>query len=82
MECNGKCCKCSVLKDKKGSIPRRLFLKIAGALGIIGGAGTLWTMIRPLIPNVLYEPSKKVKIGDVESLPDGVSFIKKQKLLL
>ncbi len=76
MSC-GKC-KCNILKSEAG-FTRRIFLKIAGALGIIAGGTTLWTMIRPLIPNVLYEPSKKVKVGTVESLPDGVSFHKKAR---
>ncbi len=76
MSCGG--CQCSV-ENKKGGLTRRIFLKIAGFLGIVGGGATLWTWLRPLFPNVLYEPSKKVKVGTVESLPDGVSFHKEAR---
>jgi cytochrome b6-f complex iron-sulfur subunit len=32
-----------------------------------------------LIPNVLYEPSKKVKIGALDLIPEGVTFFKEAK---
>lgn len=47
--------------------------------GLAAGGGGFFAAVRALIPNVLYEPSKKVKVGTPDFLPEGVSFFKDAK---
>ncbi|MCP4203522.1 MAG: Rieske (2Fe-2S) protein [bacterium] len=62
---------------------RRGFLtKLTGGLfgaGLLGGS---WTFIRSLVPNVLYEPPQRFKIGDPEAYTAGVHFLDKHRLFL
>ncbi len=62
---------------------RRSFLVklTAGILGV-GIAGTFWPYLRSLFPNVLYEPPRKFKVGKPDKLPQGVQFLKEEKLYL
>jgi len=56
---------------------RRSFLgKLALWIGGIATAGSVFAAVRSLKPNVLYEPSKKVKVGSPDFIPDGVTFFK------
>lgn len=63
------------------TIARRTVLKVIGQLSVfgafliqIGGA------VRAFIPNVLYEPPKKFKIGKPEDYPEGVNFVPEHRL--
>jgi len=59
---------------------RRSFLgKLALGIGGIAAAGSAFAAIRSLVPNVLYEPSKRVKAGLPEFIPDGVTLIKEAR---
>jgi cytochrome b6-f complex iron-sulfur subunit len=59
---------------------RRSFLgKLALGIGGIAAAGSAFAAVRSLVPNVLYEPSKTVKVGLPELIPDGVTFFKEAK---
>lgn len=51
------------------------------ALWITGLAvgGSAFVTVRSLVPNVLYEPSKKIKIGPLSATPEGVTFYKSAK---
>jgi len=60
---------------------RRSFLEKLGLGGIIAGiAGFSLQSFRSLIPNVLYEPPMKFKIGTPASLADGVTFLEDKRL--
>jgi menaquinol-cytochrome c reductase iron-sulfur subunit len=60
---------------------RRGFLKRLGQGGIFLAFGAhLYVYIRSLFPNVLYEPPKRIKIGDPQQFPEGIKFLKGQRL--
>ena len=59
---------------------RRSFLgKLALGVGGIAAAGSAFAAVRSLVPNVLYEPSKKVKAGLPGFIPDGVTLVKEAR---
>ena len=63
--------------------PRRSFLgKLTGGILGLGAISTLLFSVRSLIPNILYEPPRKFKIGLPETFQDGVSFIDKQRIYI
>ncbi|MCK5573726.1 MAG: ubiquinol-cytochrome c reductase iron-sulfur subunit [Bacteroidetes bacterium] len=55
---------------------RRSFLTRAtqGVLGVGLGAAA-WPYLRSLIPNVLYEPPRRFKVGLPDRFPEGVTFL-------
>lgn len=60
---------------------RRSFLEKLGLGGIlVSMAGVAFQSFRSLIPNVLYEPPKRFKIGQPSSLADGVTFLEEKRL--
>ena len=62
---------------------RRTFLDRLGLgalLAGIGGQATL--MLRALVPNVLYEPPRRFKIGQPDQFPQGVTFLENQRLFI
>ena len=52
-----------------GSVFLAFFAQIAGA-------------IRAFIPNVLYEPSKRFKVGKPENYPEGSTFVADRRLFI
>jgi menaquinol-cytochrome c reductase iron-sulfur subunit len=62
---------------------RRTFLRrLAGWLLGIGFVASVWPYLRSLIPNILYEPPKKFKIGKAEVFQQGVQFLDKHRIYL
>lgn len=62
---------------------RRSFLQKLGLGGMLAGfAGLGWQSFRALIPNVLYEPPQKFKIGMPANLADGVTFLEDKRLYI
>lgn len=62
---------------------RRDFLHKLGIGALITAfAGFLFQSVRALIPNVLYEPSQRFKIGQPASLPEGVTFLEDRRLYI
>lgn len=55
---------------------RSFFGKLALWIGGLAFGGSILAAVRSLKPNVLYEPSKKVKIGTPDFIPDGVTLFK------
>ncbi len=55
---------------------RSFFGRLALWIGALAFGGSVWAAVRSLEPNVLYEPSKKVKVGSPKGIPDGVTFFK------
>jgi nitrite reductase/ring-hydroxylating ferredoxin subunit len=75
--------------DSKAELPvngkqietRRSFLQKLGLGGMLAGlAGFGWQSFRSLIPNVLYEPPQKFKIGLPVNLAEGVTFLEDKRL--
>lgn len=62
---------------------RRSFLHKLGLGGVLAGlAGFGWQSFRALIPNVLYEPPQKFKIGPPTNLAEGMSFLEDKRLYI
>lgn len=60
---------------------RRTFLQKLGFGGmVVGLAGFGIQSFRSLIPNVLYEPPQKFKIGSPSMLAEGVTFLEDKRL--
>lgn len=62
---------------------RRKFLDRLGLgtlLAAFGGQATM--MLRALVPNVLYEPPRRFKIGSPDQFPQGVTFLEGQRLFI
>ncbi|MCP4704450.1 MAG: Rieske (2Fe-2S) protein [candidate division Zixibacteria bacterium] len=73
------------MSEKSNSInkERRSFLgKLAFGVISLGIFGQGWTYMRSLIPNILYEPAKKFKVGLPNELPEGISFIESQRVFV
>jgi cytochrome b6-f complex iron-sulfur subunit len=69
----------TTLKSK----PRRNFLaRLAAALIGAGAIVTGWPFVRSLMPNVLYEPPKRFKIGFPDRVQQGVTFLDEHRLYL
>lgn len=62
---------------------RRSFLQKLGFGGVLAGfAGFSWQSFRALIPNVLYEPPQKFKIGLPTNLAEGMTFLEDKRLYI
>jgi len=62
---------------------RRTFLDRLGLgalLAAIGGQTAL--MLRALVPNVLYEPALRFKVGRPDQFPQGATFLEDQRLFI
>ena len=64
-------------------ITRKKFLKIL-SLFTIGGAvsGNIFIFLRSIMPNVLYEPLKKMLVGKPNTYPEGQVFLPKERLFI
>lgn len=58
---------------------RSFFSRLALWLGGLAFGGSVFAAVRSLKPNVLYEPSKKVKVGTPQLIPDGVTLFKEAR---
>ncbi len=62
---------------------RRSFLQKLGLGGMIAGLGGFgFQSFRSLIPNVLYEPPMKFKVGIPTSLAEGMTFLEDKRLYI
>ena len=70
----------TVPREPPDLLPRRMFMM--GCFGIgAATAGFLAATIRYLVPNVLYEPSRRFKIGPPSGFPSGsVTFVPDRQL--
>lgn len=64
---------------EQGSTRRSFISKISLLVGGLVAGGSVFAVARSLIPNVLYEASKKVKIGTIGLIPEGVTLFKDAK---
>lgn len=68
--------------DKQGSTRRSFLSRLSLWIGGLVAGGSVFAVVRSLIPNVLYEPSKKVKIGMLDFIPEGVTLFKDAKTFI
>jgi len=62
---------------------RRGFLgRLTGAVVALGALVASWPLLRSLVPNVLYEPPKRFRIGTPESFQEGVTFLEEHRIFL
>ena len=65
--------------ESHGETRRHFLGKLAFGIGGIAVTGSAYAAIRSLVPNVLYEPSKLVKAGPPQFIPDGVTLVKEAR---
>jgi len=62
---------------------RRSFMgRLSGAFVGLSVFSGLWVVLRSLIPNVLYEPPKRFKIGSPDHFQSGVSYLDEHKVYI
>jgi menaquinol-cytochrome c reductase iron-sulfur subunit len=62
---------------------RRGFLgRLTAAVAAIGALVAGWPLLRSLVPNVLYEPPKRFRIGNPERFQEGVTFLEEHRIFL
>jgi len=62
---------------------RRAFLQKLGVVGILASfGGMFFQSFRSLVPNVLYEPDIRAKLGDPSKLPEGMTFLEDKRLFI
>ena len=67
--------------DGSEGMTRRTFFEKLGIGGLVAGlVGLGYQSFRSLIPNVLYEPPQKFKIGHPSNLADGMTFLEDTRL--
>lgn len=60
---------------------RRSFLQRLGFVGAVASVlGFSYQSLRSLIPNVLYEPPQRFKVGLPEQLAEGVTFLEEERV--
>ena len=65
----------------KADESRRSFLQKLGFGGVLAGLAAFSAQsFRSLIPNVLYEPALRFKIGSPSTLADGMTFLEDKRL--
>ncbi len=71
------------VNDMSGTSERRCFLKAAGA-GFVALTVALPTVlsVRSCVPNVLYEPPMKFKIGELAKFPEGSTFLRDFRIFI
>ncbi len=70
-----------VLEKEVPAKERRTFLQRLGLGGLIAALGGFgFQSLRSLVPNVLYEPSQKFKIGTPAALAEGMTFLEEKRL--
>ncbi len=61
--------------DGKKAFSRRGFFKCAGVAALIAIGAQAYFVLKSLVPNVLYEPLNRIKIGLPKAFPQGHKFL-------
>jgi cytochrome b6-f complex iron-sulfur subunit len=62
---------------------RRRFLRRIGQWSVVAALTTQFAgVVRAFVPRVLYEPSKKFKLGKPTQYPEGVTFVPSHRLFV
>jgi Rieske Fe-S protein len=71
------------MKEKGSKMPRRFFLEIFGKVSVIVALlAEAFGAIKAFIPQVLYEPPSKFKIGKPDDFSEGITFLSNPKLYI
>jgi Rieske Fe-S protein len=71
------------MREKEGKVPRRFFLEVFGKASVVVALlAEAFGAIKAFIPQVLYEPPSKFKIGKPDDFPDGITFLPEHKLYI
>jgi cytochrome b6-f complex iron-sulfur subunit len=63
--------------------PRRRFLQWIGQWSVVAALATQFGgVVRAFVPQVLYEPSKKFKLGKPAQYPEGTTFVPTHRLFV
>lgn len=69
--------------EKENKITRRLFFSVLGKASIlIALLAEAVGAIKAFIPQVLYEPPSKYKVGKPDDFPEGITFLPEHKLYI
>jgi menaquinol-cytochrome c reductase iron-sulfur subunit len=71
-------------KPQEASHPnRRSFLGKLGLGALLAGAlGQGYALLRSLVPNVLYEPPARFKVGSPDQFPAGMTFLDERRIFI
>lgn len=70
-------------RRRGGGPTRRAFLDRLGLGALLAAlAGQACLLLRALVPNVLYEPPRRFKIGLPDQFPQGVTFLENERLFI
>jgi len=68
--------------DPGGETRRGFLEKLTTVAAAAGALVAGWPLFRSLVPNVLYEPPKKFRIGSPQSFQEGVTFLEQHRIYL
>jgi len=67
----------TVMNTRRRFLPK---LGIGAVLAAIGAQG--YALLRALVPNVLYEEPRRLKVGPPDQFPEGTTFLENQRLFV
>ncbi|MDH5655207.1 MAG: ubiquinol-cytochrome c reductase iron-sulfur subunit [Spirochaetia bacterium] len=71
------------MEEKQNKTTRKDFLKKLTGYTILGGViGHTWMYVRSTVPNVLYEPLRRFKIGSPDKYTDGITYLAEERLYI
>ena len=71
------------MKEKARKINRRVFLEISGKISVILALIVqAFGAIKAFLPQVLYEPPSRFKIGKPDDFSEGITFLSEYKLYI
>jgi menaquinol-cytochrome c reductase iron-sulfur subunit len=71
------------MNEEKNRLNRRSFLSRIGLGSILASfAGISFSFVRSLVPDVLYEPPRRIKVGAPDSFAEGVKFLADERLFI
>lgn len=70
------------LQERPGTTRRTLLSRLASTALVVSIAGLGYSFLRALVPNVLYEPPRRFKIGSLERFPEGATYLEDSRLFI
>ncbi len=68
--------------DPGGETRRGFLERLTAVAAAVGALIAGWPLFRSLVPNVLYEPPKKFRIGSPDGFQEGVTFLEQHRIFL